>query len=192
MNVRAATEVDLDGVTMTLTAAFEHDPLWSWAFPDPKDLEVWWRFHIRSALRYPWVLIAGDYEAASLWIPPGGVELTEEEEEMVEPLLRDLIAARAPDVLEVLDRFDASHPGDEPHHYLSLLGTHPDHRGKGLGMQLLAESLERIDAEHMPSYLESSNPRNDTRYEGVGFRRIGEFSTPDGSRVVGTMWRDAR
>jgi GNAT superfamily N-acetyltransferase len=192
MNVRAATEVDLDGVTMTLTAAFEHDPLWSWAFPDPKDLEVWWRFHIRSALRYPWVLIAGDYEAASLWIPPGRIELTEEEEEMVEPLLRDLIAARAPDVLEVLDRFDASHPGDEPHHYLSLLGTHPDHRGKGLGMQLLAESLERIDAEHMPSYLESSNPGNDARYEGVGFRRIGEFSTPDGSRVVGTMWRDAR
>ena len=80
---------DLDGLTTLLTAAFEADPLWSWAFPDPDDLAVWWRFYIGSALRYPWVWIAGDYAAASVWIPPGASELTDEEEERVEPLLRD-------------------------------------------------------------------------------------------------------
>jgi hypothetical protein len=35
---------DLEGLTTTRTAAFEHDPLWTWAFPKPKDLAVWWRF----------------------------------------------------------------------------------------------------------------------------------------------------
>jgi hypothetical protein len=44
----------------------------------------------------------------------------------------------------------------------------------------------------MPAYLESSSPDNDKRYERVGFRRVGEFYTPDASRTVATMWRDAR
>jgi GNAT superfamily N-acetyltransferase len=64
---------------------------------------------------------------------PGEIELTEEEEPLVEPLLRDLVGARASAVMELLERFEKSHPRDRPHHYLSLLGTHPDSRGQGLG-----------------------------------------------------------
>jgi GNAT superfamily N-acetyltransferase len=182
--------MDLDGVTETLWAAFCDDPIWSWAFPDPANLEVWWRFCIRSALRYPWVWVSGDYAAASVWIPPDGIELTDEEEKRVEPLLDELIGARAPEVLELIERFDASHPRGRPHYYLSLLGTHPEHRGQGLGTRLLAENLAMIDAEGLPAYLESSNPSNDARYERLGFVKAGEFSTPDGTRTVSTMWRD--
>ena len=187
---RIATASDLDGLTTTLTAAFELDPLWRWAFPDPVDLAVWWRFMIGSALRYPWVWISGDYAAASVWIPPDGTELTDEEEGQVEGLLRDLIGPRAPAVIDLLERFDSSHPRDRPHYYLSLLGVHPDHRGEGLGMALLAENLERLDAEGTPSYLESSNPGNNQRYERLGYQQVGEFTTPDGERTVATMWRD--
>jgi GNAT superfamily N-acetyltransferase len=191
MTARVATESDLDGVTATLTAAFSTDPLWSWAFPDSEALAGWWRFHISSALRYPWVWIADDYAAAAVWIPPGGVELTEEEEGRVESILGDLIGPRAPEVIELLDRFERSHPGDERHYYLSLLGTHPDHRGKGLGMKLLAENLARIDTEGMPAYLESSNSANDPRYERLDFRRVGQFTRPDEGVTVSTMWRPA-
>ena len=189
---RTATDSDLNGVTTTLTAAFATDPLWSWAFPDPEDLSVWWRYCITSALRYPWVWIYGDYAAASVWIPPNGVELTEEEEAGVEPLVRDLIGPRCDDVMELLDRFDASHPRREPHYYLSLLGTHPDHRGGGIGMTLLADNLRRTDSDGTPAFLESSNPANNSRYEQLGFRQIGEFTTPDGNRRVATMWQEAR
>jgi GNAT superfamily N-acetyltransferase len=188
---RTATDSDLDGVTATLTASFATDPLWSWAFPDPRDLSVWWRYCIASALRYPWVWISGDYAAASVWIPPNGIELTEAEEQGVEPLVRDLIGPRSGDVMELLDRFERSHPREEPHYYLSLLGTHPDRRGEGLGMALLTENLKRIDAEGMPAFLESSNPTNNSRYERLRFRQVGEFTTPDGTRRVATMWREA-
>jgi GNAT superfamily N-acetyltransferase len=187
---RTATAADLDGVTATLTAAFATDPLWSWAFPDPEDLSVWWRYCIASALRYPWVRITGDYAAAAVWIPPDGVELTEEEEEGVEPLIRDLIGPRCDDVLELLDRFEASHPREEAHYYLSLLGTDPDRRGEGLGKALLIQNLKLMDAEGIPAFLESSNPANNARYEQLGFRQLGEFTTPDGARTVATMWRD--
>jgi GNAT superfamily N-acetyltransferase len=189
---RVATESDLDPLTTTLRHAFRDDPLWSWAFPGGAGLEAWWRLLISSALRYPWIWIAGDYAAASVWIPPDGSELTGDEEERVEPLLDDLVGSRAADVMELLERFEDSHPRDRPHYYLSLLGTHPGHRGRGLGMALLAENLARIDQERMPAYLESSNPDNDRRYQRLGFARLGEFSTPDGSHTVTTMWRESR
>ncbi len=42
------------------------------------------------------------------------------------------LGAEADNFRELGRRFDAAHPRAEPHYYLSLLGTHPDHRGKGL------------------------------------------------------------
>jgi GNAT superfamily N-acetyltransferase len=193
MDTRIATEADLDGLTATLTAAFESDPLWgTWAFPDPEDLAVWWRFYLRSDLRYRCVWVRGDYAAASVWIPPAGTELTEEDEERLEPLLERLVGPRAPEIMELVERFDATHPREPPHFYLALLGTHPEYRGRGLGMGLLAENLASLgDAQGVPSYLESTNPNNNPRYERLGFRRVGEFTTPDGKRTVTTMWRDA-
>jgi GNAT superfamily N-acetyltransferase len=187
---RVATDSDLEGLAMVMTAAFESDPLWSWALPNPKDLAIWWRFLIGSALRYPWVWVSGEYAAASVWIPPNGTELTEEEEERVESLLEELTGPRAPIVIELLERFEASHPRERPHYYLSLLGTHPNYRGRGLGMGLLAENLAHTDAQGVPAYLESSNPGNNRRYERLGFRQVGEFTTPAGEHTVATMWRE--
>ena len=70
--------------------------------------------------------------------------------------------------------------------------THPDQRGKGMGMSLLADNLARVDSEGMAAYLESSNPDNDTRYERLGFVRAGEFQRPDGQLTCSTMWREPR
>jgi len=164
--------------------------LWSWAFPAGDGLETWWRLYINSALRYPGVSILGDFAAAAVWIPPGGVKLTDDEEQQVAALLRDLVGTRATEILALLERFEEAHPRAEPHYYLSLLGTANRYRGRGLGMALLTENLRRLDEEGAPAYLESSNPANDRRYEAVGFRRIGSFTTPDRARTVGTMWRD--
>ena len=69
--------------------------------------------------------------------------------------------------------------------------AHP-HRGHGLGIALLADNLARIDAEHMPAYLESSNPANNARYSRLGFEQRGAFSVIDGGPIVTTMWRSAR
>jgi GNAT superfamily N-acetyltransferase len=190
MRIRTAQPTDLEGLTSLMTDAFANDPLWRWAFDDLEALRQFWRFLIRSTLRYPCTSIADDYAAAAIWIPPGGVELTLEDEEQIEPLLRKVAGSRAPDILVVLERFEQAHPADQPHHYLSLLGTTTSQRGRGLGVALLAEDLRRIDDGGEPAYLESSNPANDRRYEAVGFRRTGSFTTPDGAHTVGTMWRD--
>lgn len=187
-----ATEVDLEPATQLLTDAFATDPVWGWAFPDRSDLADWWRFSIRSALRFPWVRVLGDFAACAIWIPPGESELTAQEEAEVEPMIRDLAGSRAEQLLELLERFESSHPEGPPHYYLSLLGTDPARRGNGYGMALLEQNLAAIDSEGMPAYLESSNPANDPRYERRGFRRVGGFNRPDEELTVATMWRDAR
>jgi len=191
VDVRLATEREVDKVTATLVAAFEADPLWSWAFPR-EGLDDLWRLLVASAMRYSWVWVADDYAAASVWIPPAGTELTAEEEASLGPMLEGRIGPRAAEVLALFERMEHTHPDGPPHYYLSLLGTHPDHRGKGLGMALLADNLAKIDSEGMPAYLESSNPENDPRYERLGFVRVGEFERPDGRLTCSTMWREPR
>jgi GNAT superfamily N-acetyltransferase len=190
LGARVATAEDIDGLTATITGAFANDPVWSWAFPDQRGLAAWWRLLIGSALRHRWVWTIDDYAAVAMWIPPGCVELTEAEGAQVKPMLQELVGPRAGEVLDLVERFDATHPARPPHYYLSLLGTHPDHRGRGKGIRLLAENLREIDRLGMPAYLESSNRANDARYERLGFALVGEFSAPDGGPTLGCMWRE--
>src|SRR4051794_20249030 len=187
---RTASPADVDPVTRVLYAAFLEDPLWRWVFSDLAGLELLWRLYIQSALRYPHMWVADDHAAVSVWIPPGGTELTADEEVLAEQLIEEFVGDHAAAVMELLERFEAAHPHERPHYHLTLLGTDPDRRGDGLGMALLADNLARIDEQGMPAYLESSNPANDARYEAVGFEAVGSFTTPDGQHVVSTMWRD--
>jgi GNAT superfamily N-acetyltransferase len=194
MAIKRVTEADAEEVVELFSLAFFDDPTWSWAFPDPgarmEHYRAWWGLFVGSGIAYGASRLAEDGSAAALWIPAGEPELSPEAEAKVEPLLRELVGTHADAVLTLLERFEGNHPHDRPHHYLSLLGTHPDHRGQGKGMALLAESLAELDELGMPAYLESSNRANDRRYERVGFRVIGEFSAPGGSPTLGSMWRE--
>jgi GNAT superfamily N-acetyltransferase len=193
---RRASLADSGRVTAITTLAFASDPLWSRAMArsdgSTEHHAEFWRLFIEGALRYPWVWLTTGGEATSIWIPPGGTDMSDEQEEWLEDLANEYLGSAADDYLELLARFDAAHPRDEPHYYLSLLGTHPDHRGKGIGMALLEHDLELIDADGAHAYLESSNPANNHRYAGAGFQAVGEFSYPAGGPVVTTMWRPAR
>ena len=152
---------------------------------------IWWRLFVDGAMRYPWVLATERCEAAAIWITPDGTEMSQEDKARVPSLLRELVGDHAPSFLELLGRFDDARPADPPHFYLSLLGVHDDHRGKGLGMKMLRENLSRFDALGMPTYLESSNRANNPKYESVGYDSIGEFTTPDDSVVITKYWREA-
>jgi GNAT superfamily N-acetyltransferase len=179
-----------------ISAAFQHDPLWGRALARPDGRTdhqpAFWRLFVDGALRHGWTWLTSGGEAASLWIPPGGTELTPVQEQELAALAEAHLGPAAEQFTELLERFAAAHPQTEPHYYLTLLGTHPDHRGKGIGMALLAHDLEVIDQEYMPAYLESSNPANNQRYERAGFEQVGELSYPGGGPVVTTMWRSAR
>jgi GNAT superfamily N-acetyltransferase len=194
--VRRALPEDCELLTSIITLAFANDPLWSRALAvddGRTDHHArFWQIFIEGALRYPWAWVTDGGEACSTWIPPGCAEMSEEQEDQLAKLANETLGSAADDFLELMTRFESAHPRDEPHYYLSLVGTHPEHRGMGIGMALLEQNLALIDAAGYPAYLESSNPSNNRRYAGVGFEAVGKFSYPGGGPAVTTMWRPAR
>jgi len=192
LRVAPATLDEGPRVVDVIGAAFMRDPTWSWAFPDPDARRRWWQVCVHEALRYPWVLCTGGFEAVAVWIPPDRSEFSAAEESRLPDFVRELVGRRAPEVTELLRRFGDAHPRHAPHYYLSLLATADEHRGRGLGIALLRENLARIDLEGRPAYLESSNPGNNPRYQSLGFVPVTSFQAPGDGPLVTGMWREGR
>jgi GNAT superfamily N-acetyltransferase len=172
------------------------DPVWSVALATPDGRTdhhaAYWRMFVDGAFEQGGVWLLDDAAAVSVWIPPGGNELSPE---AMSALAVYNLAALGPtgarEMQDLYDRFEANHPSGAPFMYLSLLATHRDHRGRGIGQTLLAENLRRWDELGLPSHLESTNPANDHRYERAGFRRSGGFTAVRDGAPVSTMWRIA-
>jgi ribosomal protein S18 acetylase RimI-like enzyme len=90
------------------------------------------------------------------------------------------------------ESIEMSHPHDEPHWYLNVIGTHPERQGQGLGGRVLGPVCARFDEDGVAAYLESSNPRNMTLYRRHGFVELDfTIDLPDGPRLY-PMWRAPR
>jgi len=191
MTARVATLADLDSIVGTISSAFTADPLWAPVLGSREQAAALWRMFLASTLRYPNTFVTAGIESVTAWVPPGGKALTSAEEAGFDAFLEHLGGSDfAQGVAKICDILDSAVP-TEPHFYLSLFGTHSDHRGGGLGMGLLRTNLAEIDAVGAPSYLESSNPANDERYRSVGFVSRDTLEFASGARVT-TMWRPAR
>ena len=194
----------VDAIIETITLAFAGDPMWGPMLAESPagDLSAarqYWRLFVTSAQRYPHTYVAVPHTptppgsspvaATTVWLPPGGAELSETEDAGFSEFAAQLLGAKKRDELFLAsERFEATHP-TEPHYYLSLLATHPAHRGHNLGMGLLASNLEYFDSLEAPTYLESSNPANDLRYMALGYERHGSIELPSGL-MLSTFWRE--
>lgn len=200
MTSRVAERADLERIGETLARAFEHDPLWGWAFEATArerklaSLATVFGFFAETALDFGWVRVTDGVEAVAIWIPPGSPEMTPADEARMPGVIAEACEAEpARRVMEMLAAFERHHPHEPPHFYLSLLATHPDHAGKRLGVGLVAANLAEIDAADppAPAFLESSNPRNVGRYERLGFRPLREVDLIAGLTAT-QMWRPPR
>jgi len=189
-SIQPASLHDVENILEVISSAFNFDPTWSWAFPDPLARKKFFELFIHGALRHPYVFKLTNFAAVSIWVPPNETEFSEKQVASIPNLLKELVGSRAADVEELLHRFEEAHPRSEPHYYLSLLGCHPEHRGRGLGMALLKENLSQIDIQRMPAYLESSNPANNHKYESLGFKPVSSFRIPGNGSIVTGMWRE--
>lgn len=197
--VRPATADDADEMARILSAAFLPDPVWGPLFPEPDparreaQTRTYWRFMVDEALRHPDSLVlegeAGGLRAISVWLPPGADEVAEDAHDAYETMVVDLLGPEAaPAMFRSGEQFGAARPTD-PHAYLTLLAVAPGARGGGYGMSLLRAGLERYDAAGIPTYLESSNPANDARYERLGYAPYAVVRLDDGGSAQ-TYWRD--
>jgi GNAT superfamily N-acetyltransferase len=74
--------------------------------------------------------------------------------------------------------------------YLSIIGVLPSAQGRGIGVTLLAGTLEEASRSHAICYLETFTPRNLRFYERMGFRRVSGHLEPTTNREYTVMRRD--
>ena len=134
---RVAGAADVDRIVEILTGAFFHDPLWGPAFPDLErragQAAGLWRFYVTCVQRYPYTFLTAGGEATAVWIPPGGVELTHDEEADLERLLLATTGRETTDgILEIMGQFDAARPR-EPHYYLGCSAPTTSTAARGTG-----------------------------------------------------------
>jgi ribosomal protein S18 acetylase RimI-like enzyme len=189
--VWVAASGDRRSIIDVITLGFVTDPMARWTLPNPAQYlavmpELVDAFGAK-AFEHGAAYCVDDFSGAALWLPPG-VEADGER-------LTALVAAHAPARVQkeaggVFEQMAAYHP-HEPHWYLPLIAVDPAHQGRGLGGALLKRALARCDADRLPAYLESSNPRNISLYERHGFHTLGRIQVGS-SPVVTPMFREPR
>lgn len=196
--IREATQADLDALVEILVRGFSDDPLYRW-FTHPQRFDSVMARMFRDDLERSYLAdgglcyIAEDGNAASAWRRPPGSHPDSLLARLRET--RELIAisgvTRFPRIWQLMTRCAEEHP-TEPHWYLSLLAVDPSQQRTGVGSTLLAHALERVDADHLPAYLENSKARNLEFYERHGFRTFKRLEFARGGPYLWLMWRPAR
>jgi GNAT superfamily N-acetyltransferase len=157
----------------TIILAFAVDPVTRWVFPEARDYMTSFPKFARAfggaAFAHNSAHCTEDFGGAALWLPPN-VHFDED-------AVNNVLESTAPnsvrgDLFAVFDQMEQYHP-TEPHWYLPLIGVDPAHQRKGYGGALLIHALERCDRDHVPAYLESTNPMNVSLYQRHGFEVLG-------------------
>jgi len=119
MDVRPLTMEGVAAATETIARAFLHDPVWGVALgvngASDDFLLPYWRTYVEGARRYDTAFASEAAGTVSIWIPPGGTELADDQEvELRELVGRALGPAQAQALFELWNRFDEHHPARSP------------------------------------------------------------------------------
>ena len=110
----------------------------------------------------------------ALWMPPGTFPLSSARKARMTPALirMALIVGRAMRRFALLgSALERAHP-PEPSWYLQAMGVHPLAQRQGAGARLMAAGIALADEDHLPCYLQTSDPANVSYYERFGFELI--------------------
>jgi len=189
--VRAGTASDIQSITAALVKAFHDDPVMTHIFRKgrPKKSAAFFVSDSKRSLTKGalYTTAGGPPQGGAIWMAPGrwkigGLELLGQ----LPMLFR--VGADTPRSLALLSQVEKAHP-EEPHWYLAVLGTAPEHQGKGVGSALMSPILQTCDAEGIPAYLESSKESNIPFYQRHGFELRDEIKVKNGP-TLWPMWRD--
>jgi GNAT superfamily N-acetyltransferase len=180
------------GAAQAVADGFFDNEIWVWTLRRERQRRRLLPRYYRSVIRHIYVPRGAAWttpglEGASLWFPPGTLELS--------------ARARLAEALSLLpggigsfpralrwEGLIAEHHPTEPHWYLQTLSIEPQSQRRGFGTALLEPGLVRADAESVGAYLETQRRSNIPYYNRFGFELRGEISLPD-SPPLWLMWR---
>jgi ribosomal protein S18 acetylase RimI-like enzyme len=192
---------NMEKASQMFTRAFYNDPFSLYAFPDTKErdsrLIYMNEMSLRYGMRYGMVYAPSErIEGGAIWMPPGKATLS---------ILGFLLSGGITPIIKMglktelkmlpLDKFmEQKHRKlvPYPHWYLALLGVDPQYQKQGYAGKLLRPMLEKLDAENMPCYLETSSEKNCLMYRHFGFEIIDEYVLPKADIRLWAMLRDKK
>ena len=193
IRVRHALRRDLGTIVELWVDAFTTDPYLRWIQPDDRDWPAfggaWMTFIAELVFERGHTYLAEPAEVAVAWIPPDVALVGPAEGERGRSIIAEHAGEERADAAFATIMAARGHALDEPHWTLQYLGVLRSRQGTGLGASAVAPILAVCDVEHLPCGLVSTNPRNVSFYERLGFRVIAEAATPDGSATLRPMHR---
>lgn len=194
--IRPATPSDVPAIGQILASAFLGDPLMEWLSPPLERFEEkaapWYAADAAAKLKgHGEVYVDREMRGAAIWASPDHWKGTVSEGLQLLPSSVRLFGRGLPRALRTLMAMERDHPEHPPHWYLSIIGTHRDHQGKGVGGALITTVLDRCDEQGLPAYLESSKEVNVAFYARHGFEVTKKHTTPGGPPMW-LMWREPR
>ena len=196
-NIVPLREEHLSAAAEALARAFHDDPLQAYVFPDPAERAARSPAHFAPILRYGLLFgevwtTEGTPLGASVWLPPGGWEVTPERAAAAG--LNDLPQAIGEEAagrfFSALGAIDPYHREVPPHWYLMVVGVSPEGRGRGLGRALIQPIMDRADSAGFSCYLETAQPDNVSFYERLGFTLVLDVMEPQSGLRMWAFRRD--
>lgn len=197
VTVRPARRDDLDELAVVLGRAFDDDPVMEFVFhrrPVAPRAETLMYLFALLHFDHDGVFVAEDPATGAIiggtvWAPPGHWQVPMYRYLPHFPKLLKAAGLRGLTKIPILSAMEKHHPRD-PHQYLAVIGTDPDHQGKGIGTALLEPMLAHCDETGLPAYLESSKESNVPYYARFGFEVTQAYPIPNGPSIY-FMWRPA-
>jgi GNAT superfamily N-acetyltransferase len=191
--LRHALRADLPAVADLWVEAFAADPYLRWIQPDdarwPAFGRAWMTFIVELAFERGHTYLDDPIDVAVAWIPPDLSLVGPDDIARGRAIIAEHAGeARADEALDVIIAA-RGHTLEEPHWTLQYIGVRSSRRGSGLGAAAVAPMLQVCDAEGLACALVSSNSRNVSFYERLGFRVAAEVTTPDGVATLRPMHR---
>ncbi len=176
----------LKTISSVLSKAFNHDPFFNYLIPDTgqrlKTLNHYFQHVIKYGLRYGEVYTSTNSEGISVWLPPKNSSHTRWKAIKTGALVLPVkVKWKYLTLQNKIYKFTNNlHKkfAPYPHWYLSLIGVGPIHQEKSFGQQLLSTTINRIDLESKPIYLETNKEKNIKIFKRFGFRILQKVIVP--------------
>ncbi len=177
-NVARVREDQIDVAASILARAFQLDPPMIYTVPDAAErarlLPSFMKTFVTYASMFGKPLTTAEKpEAVALWLPLDDLRDTPERDhqagiDQIPAIFGAEAFRRMMHIAKISERFHLqAAPGK--HLYLQFLGVEPARQGQGLGSALVRAMLQRADAERIPCYLDTFQPRNVPLYQKHGF-----------------------
>jgi len=165
---------NLNEAVATIIISFCSDPLIGWILPNLKKrldfLQDFASFFIQTAVPDCGVHVLPDFSGVAIW--------TSADESMPSSRLQSIFAEHIS--LSILRQYfsmsaelDLAKPAGQ-HLTLQLIGVDPVRQGQGIATSLIDFGLREADRQGLPTYLQSTNPRNIPLYQRFGFKIVKE------------------